>query len=106
MTVADSSVDTAALEREPRPAGPATERRRWDPDSQFRLGLASAVAVGAIVRFVYLYRTAPALVLGDGYDYHLSALRLADGLGYTSAVGDVGAELAPPSACLSHTTDS
>jgi 4-amino-4-deoxy-L-arabinose transferase-like glycosyltransferase len=39
-----------------------------------------------------------ALIGGDGFDYHFSALRLADGLGYTRFVGDVGAPAAhhPP----------
>lgn len=79
---------------------------RIGPDTRVCLAILSAVVVGAAVRSTYLFYAAPALVLNDGCTYHFEALRIAVGLGYTSAVGDVGAELAPPSACLSHTTDS
>jgi hypothetical protein len=102
VTLADQSVDAAddAIDVEPKPSplGRAVTRSISDPDSQFWLGIASAVALGAIIRFVYLFRGAPSMVLGDGYDYHLSALRLADGLGYTDAIGDVGTPTAhhPP----------
>jgi Dolichyl-phosphate-mannose-protein mannosyltransferase len=62
------------------------------------MAMASAMVVGAAIRFSYLFHGAPARVLGDGFDYHLSALRLADGLGYTSALGRGGDEVAqhPP----------
>jgi Dolichyl-phosphate-mannose-protein mannosyltransferase len=81
--------------REPR-AGPATAGAQGD--TWFWLAIALAVALGAVVRFTYLFRGAPTLVLGDGFSYSLEALRIADGLGYTSAMGDVGAEFAhhPP----------
>jgi 4-amino-4-deoxy-L-arabinose transferase-like glycosyltransferase len=51
-----------------------------------------------VVRFIYLFHGAPALVLGDGIDYHSGAHRLADGFGYTSGFFNVGAEYAhhPP----------
>jgi hypothetical protein len=54
--------------------------------------------VGAVIRFTYLFHGAPVFPIGDGFSYHLEALRIADGLGYTSPVGDIGAELAhhPP----------
>jgi 4-amino-4-deoxy-L-arabinose transferase-like glycosyltransferase len=66
-------------------------------DSRFWLGVLSAVTLGTVIRLVYLFHGAPRFVLGDGFDYHLSAHRLADGLGYT-AVFDNGAEYAhhPP----------
>jgi 4-amino-4-deoxy-L-arabinose transferase-like glycosyltransferase len=97
VTLADASVDTAADEQEPGPVGPASARGLSDPEAQFRLGVACAVVLGAAVRFVYLFHGAQS-VWGDGFDYHLSALRLADGLGYTEALGDAGAETAhhPP----------
>lgn len=98
VALADSSVDTAADEQHPKPTGAPSARWPSDREAQFRLGLAGAVAFGAVVRFVYLFHGAPSMVRGDGYDYHLSALRLADGLGYTSALWDVGAQSAhhPP----------
>jgi len=67
-------------------------------DSGFWLGVVGAVAIGAAIRFAYLFHGAPVWVLGDGFDYHLRALRLADGLGYTAAIGEPGAEYAhhPP----------
>ena len=63
-------------------------------DRRFWLGVASAVAFGAAVRFIYLFHGAPVLVASDGFTYHFEALRIADGLGYTSPIGDVGAEWA------------
>jgi 4-amino-4-deoxy-L-arabinose transferase-like glycosyltransferase len=70
-----------------RPAPARTDGRFW-------LAVASAVALGAVIRFVYLFHGAPTLVLGDGFGYHFEAQRIADGLGYTSPLGDVGAESA------------
>jgi hypothetical protein len=83
-------------ETPPEQASVATHPAR--ADCRFWFGVASAVALGAVVRFVYLFHGAPVRVLGDGFDYHLRALRLADGLGYTSALGGGGAETAhhPP----------
>ncbi|MGH9248337.1 MAG: glycosyltransferase family 39 protein [Acidimicrobiales bacterium] len=76
------------------------QQRRWlaSDDARFWLGIGAAVSVGAVVRFAYLFTGAPTLPGGDGFDYYLSAIRLADGLGYTVALGDVGAETAhhPP----------
>jgi 4-amino-4-deoxy-L-arabinose transferase-like glycosyltransferase len=94
---------TATLQRDP------LERKAHPPqapgtppavraDTRFWIGIASAVVLGAVVRIAYLVHGAPVLVLGDGFGYHFEASRIADGLGYTSAIGDVGAELAhhPP----------
>jgi 4-amino-4-deoxy-L-arabinose transferase-like glycosyltransferase len=50
----------------------------------------AAVGLGALVRFVYLFHAAPAWVLGDGFDYYLVSTRLADGLGFTGALGVEG----------------
>jgi hypothetical protein len=68
------------------------------PDMRFRRGILGAVALGAVIRFTYLFAAAPTEVGGDGLDYHLSARRLADGLGYTTAIGQTGMENAhhPP----------
>jgi hypothetical protein len=76
----------------------APAKRPADTDRGFWFAIATAVALGAIVRVLYLFHGAPVFVLGDGFSYHYEALRLADGLGYTSAFGDVGAEIAhhPP----------
>jgi hypothetical protein len=89
---ADGSVNGQEHGREP--AEPAVTRA----DARFWLGIVTAVALGAAVRFAYLFHGAPEMPHSDGFTYHYSALRLADGLGYTSAVGDVGAQLAhqPP----------
>jgi hypothetical protein len=68
------------------------------PGRRFWIGVATAVTVGAIVRFAYLFHGAPGFVGGDGFGYFLDARRVADGLGYTSSIGDIGAEVAhhPP----------
>ena len=60
--------------------------------------LGAVVALGAAVRLVYVLTDHRPLIGGDGYDYHLSALRLADGLGYTQAFGVQGSPIAhhPP----------
>jgi Dolichyl-phosphate-mannose-protein mannosyltransferase len=98
--VAESEAPTAIepFELQARRLHPPGRVGRIGPDAQFWLAILSAVGVGATVRITYLFHGAPALVLGDGFTYHFEALRIADGLGYTSAVGDVGAELAhhPP----------
>jgi 4-amino-4-deoxy-L-arabinose transferase-like glycosyltransferase len=93
-----ATVESEELERKPRLVGAPVRHSFASPDARFRLGVVSAVALGAAARFVYLFLGAPSSVGGDGFDYHFSALRLADGLGYTAALGDVGAEAAhhPP----------
>jgi 4-amino-4-deoxy-L-arabinose transferase-like glycosyltransferase len=94
----DSSVDGEDSSYGTRPSG-----ARWRPglagsDSRFWLGVGSAVASGAVIRLAYLFHGAPRSVWGDGFDYHLSAHRLADGLGYTAVFDDLPAEYAhhPP----------
>jgi 4-amino-4-deoxy-L-arabinose transferase-like glycosyltransferase len=94
----EPSVEDEDPTQEMRVSG--TRWRRWSasPNSRFWIGIASAVAVGAVIRFAYLFHGAPAIVGGDGFDYHLTSVRLADGFGYTAALGEVGAEYAhhPP----------
>jgi 4-amino-4-deoxy-L-arabinose transferase-like glycosyltransferase len=60
------------------------------------LGL--VVALAGVLRVLYIRIDDRLLPLGDGWSYHFEALRLADGLGYTSSAGDVGAPIAhhPP----------
>jgi 4-amino-4-deoxy-L-arabinose transferase-like glycosyltransferase len=72
-------------------------RPAWTEEHFGRL-LTFAVAIAALIRFRYVLTDRRVLIGGDAYDYHLSALRLADGLGYTSAFGDVGRPIAhhPP----------
>lgn len=97
MLDTSATVDGEKPEREaPAKQVPATHPG-VNADARFWLGVTSAVAFGAAVRLVYLFHAAPALVLGDGFSYHLEALRIADGRGYTSPFA-VGEELAhhPP----------
>jgi Dolichyl-phosphate-mannose-protein mannosyltransferase len=96
MSMTGATVESEWLEREPRST--PGRHSRGQADRRFWLGVGCAVAIGAAVRFVYLFRGAPTQPGGDGFDYHLTALRLADGLGYTSSFGDIGAENAhhPP----------
>jgi hypothetical protein len=68
-------------------------------DLRFWLAVTTAVALGAVVRLSYLYSAAPALPGADGLDFHITALRLADGLGYTAGpLTNLGEEAAhdPP----------
>jgi len=60
--------------------------------------VAAVVALAAAIRLAYVATDGRAWVGGDGLSYHFEALRLADGLGYTSGWGDVGAPIAhhPP----------
>jgi len=83
---------TAVADPEPeaRSAGEPAPRER-NADRRFRLGVLAAVGLGAAIRFTYLLTVAPTFVGGDGLDYHLQARRLADGLGYTTALGEAGA---------------
>jgi 4-amino-4-deoxy-L-arabinose transferase-like glycosyltransferase len=66
----------------------------------FRIALLGSVVIGALIRFSYIAsfigRPAPA-VRGDGFSYHLDAIRLSEGLGYTATFWN-GAEAAhhPP----------
>jgi 4-amino-4-deoxy-L-arabinose transferase-like glycosyltransferase len=63
-------------------------------DARFCVAVTAAVAVGAVVRFRYLAHGAPVLVHSDGGTYWGEAVRIADGLGYTSPIGNVGEEWA------------
>jgi 4-amino-4-deoxy-L-arabinose transferase-like glycosyltransferase len=63
-------------------------------DARFWIAVAAAVALGAVVRFRYLAHGAPVWVHSDGSTYWGEALRIADGLGYTSPIGNVGEEWA------------
>jgi 4-amino-4-deoxy-L-arabinose transferase-like glycosyltransferase len=94
----EAEAQTTDAERPSQQLERPTERSRPAIDARFWLPTAGAVALGAAIRFAYLLHGAPAWVLGDGFDYHLRALRLADGQGYTSALGNAGAEAAqhPP----------
>jgi Dolichyl-phosphate-mannose-protein mannosyltransferase len=96
VSLVDEASQSVAADTPVHVAG-TTRGRAVDPDARFWFCMAGAVVLGAVVRFVYLFHGAPTRVGGDGLDYHLSALRLADGLGYTSAL-DPGIEYAhhPP----------
>ena len=67
-------------------------------EQHFGWMLGAVVALGAAVRLTYVLTDHRVQIGSDGYDYHYSALRLADGLGYTQAFGSVGAPTAhhPP----------
>jgi Dolichyl-phosphate-mannose-protein mannosyltransferase len=99
--VLETGAATGTCESRERDANEA-RRARMAPGAQadrgFWLGVASGMALGAAVRFAYLFHGAPVLVASDGFTYYFEALRIADGLGYTSPIGEVGAEWAhnPP----------
>jgi hypothetical protein len=79
----------------PTPPDPSPEAvPRPTTDLRFWLAMASTVLVGAVVRFAYLFHGAPIWPPVDGFIYHLESLRIADGLGYTSPIGNSGAEWA------------
>src|SRR5262245_29009864 len=59
--------------------------RGLTPDRLFWLGVAAAVALGALVRLLYPFHAAPVWVGGDGFDYHVVSQRLADGYGFTKS---------------------
>ena len=67
-------------------------------ERSFRPLLGITVAFAAVLRVVYVLVDARVFPAGDGWSYHFEALRLADGLGYTSSTGDIGAPIAhhPP----------
>ena len=99
-----TAVESEPTEHEPlgrelravRAAGPLSG---LSANPRFWFGVAIAVALGAVVRFAYLFHGAPVLVRSDGFAYHMDALSLADGFGYASAwSGDVGTATAqhPP----------
>src|SRR4051812_16772106 len=69
------SADRMALTHEP----PAILRTRT-----FWPGLGAMVTLGAIIRYVYVATDLRSTIGGDGFEYHFSALRLGEGLGYTS----------------------
>jgi 4-amino-4-deoxy-L-arabinose transferase-like glycosyltransferase len=85
----------------PRRSG-ASAWRNLTPDARFWLGILLAVGLGAALRFIYLFTAAPTTVYGDGLDYHLSALRLADGHGYTWALQDLGLDSGPTNEAAHH----
>lgn len=64
----------------------------------FSVGVAGALLLGLAVRLAYVLTDDRWLIGGDGFAYMLDARRIADGLGYTSGIGDVGAQTAhhPP----------
>ncbi|MGH9290658.1 MAG: hypothetical protein ACRD0V_20570, partial [Acidimicrobiales bacterium] len=98
MLETTATVQREPLERKARPAQAPGAPSAVRADKHFWIAVASALALGAGVRISYLVHAAPVLVLGDGFAYYVEASRIADGLGYTSGFGDVGAELAhhPP----------
>ena len=67
-------------------------------DDHFWSLLAGAVALAAAIRLLYVFAARYDKIGGDAFSYHYEALRLADGKGYTSSLGDVGAQIAhhPP----------
>jgi Dolichyl-phosphate-mannose-protein mannosyltransferase len=92
-----TTVESGALEPPPA-AAPHAGFLRWNVRTRFWVGVAGAVVIGATVRFVYLFHAAPRFAGGDGFGFFLDSLRLADGLGYTGGLGNVGEETAhhPP----------
>ena len=60
------------------------------PTSSFWPWLLVALALGAAVRIAAVALDDRWILGGDGVSYHFESIRLADGLGYTSAFGAVG----------------
>ena len=89
MTVVDRSPTTGVGEET---EADQDAHGRLTPDRLFWLCILAAVGLGAVVRLLYLFHWAPDWVGGDGFAYRQAAHRLADGLGFTVAIGDVGAE--------------
>ncbi len=81
-------------------AEPDEDRSRpIDPEKRrFWIGVLVIAVVGAAIRLGYVLTDHRIIIGGDGFDYHYSALRLADGLGFVRAFGDVGVPAAhlPP----------
>jgi hypothetical protein len=92
----DTTVESPTLTSDARLARERARPALDTADAGFWLGVAGAVAVGAAVRFTYLFHGAPVVVRSDGFLYHYEALRLADGLGYTSTIGGVEVATHPP----------
>src|SRR5262245_42437604 len=53
---------------------------------RFRRALAAVAAIGAAVRLVFVLSGSQRTLWSDGLDYHVTANRLADGMGYIGAV--------------------
>jgi hypothetical protein len=96
--------DGELLPPPPRPTPPATEEeptpepgRPWS-ERNFWVALLVVVVAAAVVRVVDVLGDHRFWPGGDGFDYHFSALRLAQGLGYTRGVGTIGVAAAhhPP----------
>jgi 4-amino-4-deoxy-L-arabinose transferase-like glycosyltransferase len=78
-----------------------TRNHGWMARIRFGPALIVSLVLGGLIRLIYIsiiFGFNDPVVGGDGLSYHLEALRLADGLGYTSALWDVGAQTAhhPP----------
>jgi hypothetical protein len=87
VAATSATVDSDALRPVPTTPTPSGSPR-WNSGTRFWVGVTAAVAVGATVRFVYLFHGAPVWVGGDGFGFQVEAQRLADGFGYT--LGDGG----------------
>ncbi len=73
-----------------------SERGRSEAaERSFGVMLAAAIALGAALRLTYVLTDRRANVGGDGFDYHVSAGHLADGLGYTGWNGEQTAHHPP-----------
>tara|TARA_R110002049_G_scaffold177382_13_gene344553 strand:- start:340 stop:1677 length:1338 start_codon:yes stop_codon:yes gene_type:complete len=89
----------SAIKPDTRPR--ANPYPQWLANIRFGPALAISLIVGGSIRLLYIllvFGATDPMLDGDGLSYHLEALRLADGLGYTSAMWDVGAQTAhhPP----------
>ena len=73
----------------------------WLAKIRFGPALVVSLIAGGSIRLLYtllVFGATDPKLGGDGLSYHLEALRLAEGLGYTSAMWDIGAQTAhhPP----------
>jgi len=86
-----TSTALVPVPKEPERPVPWSQRRFW-------WATAAIAGVGLVLRLRYVFTDHRLLIPGDGFDYNYSALRLADGYGYTRGVGKLAVAAAhhPP----------
>ena len=73
------------------PASDSRDAASANRDVRFARALVATVVLATAIRLLYVLTDDRPFVGGDGFASSLEAHRFADGLGYTSAMGEVGA---------------